>query len=125
MNDNQNKHHKNHSCHHHHQTHEHHETNQEQPYVENFAKHKSVSHEILIKKDNVKAIRLIIDENATLPKHKSKFSAILTCCRGDGILIMNETKHEIRPGSVFHLTPDDYHTISANSELELILIFLL
>jgi quercetin dioxygenase-like cupin family protein len=114
------------SPHHHKEHHENKlESYEKSDYLKKIDEHKSISNEILIKQDSYEVIRLKINEKATLPKHKSKFNAIIISTQGTGLFLKNEEEYPIKPGSVFNLSPNDVHSATAHSDLELILIFIL
>ena len=103
--------------------HTHHAHHEEHEHLENLGEHEGVTKEILIEKDDFEVVRFTISKGARLPKHKAKFNAVMIPIRGTGSIFLNDEKHQIEPGKVVHLTPQDAHSLIAESELEIILVF--
>lgn len=82
----------------------------------------SCHREVLIKQSNFIIIKLILEKDALLPKHKARGLTTLIPLKGEGMLTRNAETIAIRRGINIDLTPNDEHDILAKTVLELLVI---
>lgn len=82
----------------------------------------SCEREVLIKQSNFIIIKLILQKDVLLPKHKSRGFTTIIPLKGDGILTRNAETITIRRGINIDLTPNDEHDLLAKTLLELLVI---
>jgi quercetin dioxygenase-like cupin family protein len=81
-----------------------------------------------IKKDPVstsealKVVRLQVEAGGTIPEHHSNVDVVVTVVRGSGTFTIEGKARPIRPGDVVVMGPRERHSITADSDLELVVV---
>lgn len=83
---------------------------------------KDITTVAIIKRDNLKAIRLEIKAGAVLAEHASKAHVLIVCVKGKGIFNINEIAHPIDVGVVLEMELNTLHSVKAETDLEIIVL---
>lgn len=71
---------------------------------------------------NLKVIRLQIAAGATVPEHHSNVDVVVTIVRGKGDFTIEGRTRAVSEGDVIVMRPKERHSITAESDLELIVV---
>lgn len=79
----------------------------------------------LVKTASFEAVRLIIHEGRTLPRHQVAGAITLHCLEGHVALVLDQSRAELREGQWLHLDPGAPHSVEAlkTSSLLLTIVF--
>jgi quercetin dioxygenase-like cupin family protein len=72
--------------------------------------------------DALKIVRLHIPAGATVPEHHANVDVVVTVVRGKGTFTLGSGEVPIQPGEVVVMPPMAPHSISAESDLELVVV---
>jgi quercetin dioxygenase-like cupin family protein len=86
---------------------------------------KDINSTAIIKRDNLKAIRLEVKAGATLAEHASKSHVLIVCVKGEGLFMINQIAHPITAGMVLEMEPNTLHSVNAETDLEIIVLQML
>jgi quercetin dioxygenase-like cupin family protein len=83
---------------------------------------KDITTTAIIKRDNLKVIRLEIKAGAILSDHASKTHVLIVCVKGKGRFNINQTAHPLSVGIVLEVEPNTMHSVNADTDLEIIVL---
>jgi quercetin dioxygenase-like cupin family protein len=81
-----------------------------------------INAQAVLTRDNLKVMRIKIAKGAALAEHSTHTDAIVTVIKGKGTFTIKGKPRAIVTGDVIDLQPNDLHAVSADEELELIVI---
>jgi len=83
---------------------------------------KEITTTAVIKRDNLKVIRLEMQAGAALAEHDSKAQVVIICVKGTGKINIQQTAHALYPGAVLEMEPRTVHSVKAETNLEIMVI---
>jgi quercetin dioxygenase-like cupin family protein len=82
----------------------------------------SIQKEPISRSDDLNVVRLRVAAGAAVPEHHSNVDVVVTVVRGTGSFTVEGTSRPIGPGQVVVMRPRARHSISASSDLELVVV---
>ena len=82
----------------------------------------SIQKELVQASDALKIVRLQVPAGAAVPTHHANVDVVVTVVRGTGTFTIGAVERELRPGDVVVMPPKEPHSISAESDLELVVV---
>lgn len=84
--------------------------------------HAQIRKEVLQATDPLKIVRLEIPAGGSVPEHHANVDVVVTVVRGTGIFTLGNDPRAIKQGDVVVMPPKAPHAISAQSDLELVVV---
>jgi quercetin dioxygenase-like cupin family protein len=72
--------------------------------------------------DGLKVVRLTVPAGGAVPEHHANVDVVVSIVRGAGSFVVDQKERRVRQGDVIVLPPRAPHSVTADEELELIVV---